>query len=910
MRFFPNKLIKRVILTSIFSILGGSFLFADQIAVQEFGYLNSNESSAIIDPKEAQDLLNVDVTPGGKSVKKRAGYGVYKQAFTTSAGIHGGYHAFDTTGNDVQIWASSVSVKGIVADGTPNTIVSSATVNSTLDCADSQGSIYCVNSSRDFYIRTDGATLTSWHTSPLGTMIESTPDRMVVAGVAASPNTLFVSQSNTFTNYTVGGLPTDAFTEVIAAPGSRLTHIRWGCQKLLWWKDQSFGYFDFDDQFSASVKIVSDNIGTFDNTSAIDPGGSVWFRGQDGHIYQYDCSGLTKQTIEITPQIQTSGRRTSNSWTQTSQSDWQSGDVLPTGQLSTTISAGEVVASSFSASEYSSASGWGSGTSSNFAVGTSSLSLAINNSGSITNPDFESAFSGNWTATTATESWDRDAIYNSMDCGGNISPQSGTGFAGCAPIGTVTSASFDAIDLSGNVLQTVAIPISNNCTWTQSSLPPSTSLGKRVKFRLHSVVSGGDNYLTTSDSYIWGGAITFYYNSGRKGTLGVVAVDNVQNGSSTITSGSFTSRTFDLGYSSAIYQISNINYTANTSTPTFSLITSVSPTGPWTQILTATGTNAYGNRYSKFVSSISIGSTDNALSFISSYTVIARSSGTYYSAWKNAPSLSAWSTFNPTFSDNGGSHTFYVRSSTSPQTVLNSTVAWVAQPVNAQIAASTGTYFQFRDDFLITAATNTPILSDFTANWFDGTASDQAYIHYFDNAIWASVAYGVGISSNNYIFKRDLINNGWTLYYFGANGMLTQNNRLFFGSVTDGNVYQFGSGTSDNGTAINAFWKSKDFQGADPFLQNQLSNIDVFSKQNTGQSLTSTYTTDTSTSTSYVINLSSSTQSIVQSRKLLPSGKLGYTFNIMLGDNTTTSAWEVLGLRIGYTQLPYRPSVP
>src|SRR6185295_3609685 len=158
-------------------------------------------------------------------------------------------------------------------------IVSSATLSATLDCADTQGNAYCVNSARDFYIRTNGTTLGQWFTTPLGTMVEATPDRIAVAGVSASPNTIFISGSNAFTNFTAAPLTTDPFTEVIASPGSKLTHIRWGCQKLLWWKDQSFGYLDFDDQYSAQIKIISDTIGTVDNTSAIDPGGSVWFRG-------------------------------------------------------------------------------------------------------------------------------------------------------------------------------------------------------------------------------------------------------------------------------------------------------------------------------------------------------------------------------------------------------------------------------------------------------------------------------------------------------------------------------------------------------------------------------------------------------------------------------------------------------
>lgn len=889
-------------MTSVLSILGGSFLYADQIAVSDFKYLNSNQNSTIIDPAAAQDLLNVNVSPGGKSVLKRQGYGVYK-TLTPSTGLHGGYHAFTATGSDYQLWGTSVSLYGITADGTPVQIVSSATVNTTWDCTDTQGNSYCVNSSRNAYIKTDGATLGSWQTSPLGTMIESTPDRVVVAGVAASPNTLFVSQSNTFTNYTVGVLNTDAFQEVIAAPGSHLTHIRWGCQRLLWWKDQSFGYFDFDDQYAAQVKIVSDNIGTLDNSSAADPGGNIWFRGQDGHTYRYDCSALEKMTVDITPQIQSSGRRTTNFWQQSTQADWQSGSIVPTAQLSTTISEGDVIVSSYQVNEFSSASGWNVGTSSNFAVGTSSLSLTTNNTGNVTNNDFESAFSGNWTGNAFGTGTKVASIVDNC----TINPQTGSAFARF----TYTHAEiFDAF--TGVLLSSVAVTFTADCAWRQATIPHNGNIGKRFKVQFATDPPSSGTF-TTADSYVLGGDITFYYaeTSHSSPSFFTKAIDNVQNGSSTITVGSFTSQVFNTSLTSSTIQAQSV-FTVGNGAVSFLVLTATSnPSNNWISLLTSSGTNGVGNKYVKYVSSVTIGSTDNSYTtYISSISVVARSSGTFYSAWKNAPSWSAWSTFNPTYVDNGGSHAFFVRASTSPQSVLNSTVAWVSQSANSQVATSTsGIYFQIRDDFSITAATSTPTLNDFTVNWFEGNASDQAYLLYFDNAIWESVTYGTGVSSNTYIFRYDLINDGWGLYNFGAGGMLIQGNRLYFGSVNDGNIFQFGSGASDNGNSINAFWRSKSFGGNDPFMQNQLMNIDVFAKKDSGSTLTSTYTMDTSTATAYTISLSTA-NAFVQSRKLLPSGKLGYVFDQKIGDFSSSSQWELFGFRVGYTQLPYRPTTP
>jgi hypothetical protein len=224
------KLAPRIASLLILALSG--WAFGDSISSTKFVGLNSNENSVIIGPEYAQDLLNLDVSAGGASIMKRDGYGLYK-ALSTSKAMRGGYHGFDSTGNDVQVWGSSTSLYGITADGTPVQLISSATLNSTWDCADTQGNFYCVNSSRDLYLQTNGTTKT-WYPSPLGTMVEPTPDRIVVAGVSGFPSSLYVSQSNTFTNFVTGINATDPFVEPIAAPGSRLTHIRWGCGKLIW----------------------------------------------------------------------------------------------------------------------------------------------------------------------------------------------------------------------------------------------------------------------------------------------------------------------------------------------------------------------------------------------------------------------------------------------------------------------------------------------------------------------------------------------------------------------------------------------------------------------------------------------------------------------------------------------------
>lgn len=290
-------------------------------------------------------------------------------------------------------------------------------------------------------------------------------------------------------------------------------------------------------------------------------------------------------------------------------------------------------------------------------------------------------------------------------------------------------------------------------------------------------------------------------------------------------------------------------------------------------------------------------------------SILVRSStGTYYSAVYNAPNLTSWGSFTASDVLTNGSTSWYVRSATNSFTTDSSTPAWTVQLNGNLPTASTGTYFQARVDYSITAAGHNPQTNDFTFRWNEGTA-DQAYMQHFDNSIWTSVAFGSGQATNNYIFKYDLINEGWTLYNFGANGMLVQSNVLFFGDPSAGNVFKYGTGTSDNGSNITAYWRSKNFTGPDPWLQNEFKNLDSYWTKNEAQTSSVTYTLDgLGTSTSYTVNLSSATKNTIVNTKLLPAGKMGQMINVQFGDTSNTGAWEMLGFRLGFTTLPWRPT--
>lgn len=784
-------ILKRIFKGIAISLTAASFCFAtEQVAIDHFGYLNINEAPGIIDPTEAQQILNVDVTPGGKSIKKRSGFGSYK-TLPTGQAIHGGHHFFDSSGNDVQVWGSSTSLYGIVADGAATQLISSATLNATWDCADTQGFAYCVNSSHNALIKTNGTTKT-WYPAPIGTMVAITPERLLVAGVAAAPNSIYYSAASDFTNFTVGNNVPDSSVEQIAAPGSRLTHIEYACGRWLWWKDQSFGYILGTDQTNLSIKILSSQIGTQDNSSAIDPDGNVYFRSQEGRIYQYDCTNLIELTKDISPLIRTSGYRVANSWNVSSVSDFNLGTTSHT----TVYSYGVVLST---------------------------------NNGNIINNSFETGSSGvvgSWTAAGGAGPSSRTTSFPATGTGCTVTAAKSGSWTVFDSEAGAYSFVLSFIDGSTSVLiSSVAVPYAaNSCTFTQRSLPAAPAKSY-VKLKMSSTV-----------------------------------------GSGTLTSPGFTS---------------------SGETLTF-----------WTA--SDFSTNASGK-------------SDMFIDLISGSTTTI-SSGTYYSSIKNAPYVASWDTINVTSTNDGGTHSYFVRSATESFTILSTTPTWTAQSSGDVIGVSTGSYFQFRDDFNVTLTTQNPTLQSFTFNWYEGTATDKAYAIYFDDAVWWAVASGDGQATNNYIFKYDTINKGWTLYDIAAAGFLVQNNALYFGYADAGAfgypglLFLYGNSYSDYGQSINSYWGSKDYFGSDPWLDNNYTQIDVVARQDDGATLTVGYTVNRTNYYSYGVSLTTTTDNTIRHKKLLPTGRIGGGITLVFQEVSTSAPWEVLGFRVKYDPLPYRPT--
>jgi len=856
-------------------------------AVGPFGGLNTNISQEALDSTQSPDLLNVDISPGGKSVKKRQGYGLDATLTISTSAVHNLYKFFDASGNEVRLAFNDNRVSSSVNGAAWSVILTTGTAGATWDCTDYLGYAYCVSSSFDYPIKTNGTTAGTTGVGgtngvPSGSLISNSGDRLLVGATAANPSRLYYSQSAVFTNFTLGIQPSDSSFEDIVAPGSKLTHLAYRFGRWLWWKDQSFGFIVGTGQFDLQIITVSNTIGTFDNTDVFD-GNYVYFRGSDGQIYTYDGSVLSRSiSTDISPTLKGINRRKANSWIQTTQADFQTGISSPSGYVSTSISPGDVTVSSFTF--YADSQTWNvpnNGFEQNGGAFTSTITSWTN-----------SGYTGGITV--------QNHLPSDSNCG-SIAPRTGSYFLALSTSTSFQSPFFtikliDAND--GSTLYTQDEVYTKHCSWVQDSLNTSTlANGKSVKLRFE--LANGNSVVTSSSFTLGdiGTALSFYLLETQGPSSTEVAVDDTFNGETLF----YSTGSISTGYA----QSYGYSSTVGTSSVTVQESTN-NVTGPWTTVLTSTGTSGFFNQpYIRFVSSFTRSASDSAGTDLKSVTLNFITTGTYLSAVENAPNLTSWNTVS--INDvSGSSITYFTRSSTSPFSIASSTPSWVSQAKNATVSASTGTYFQLKAEFSVLSATSPPTLNDFTFNWYEGAASDKMYATYFNNGIWFSLSLGTS-ATNNRIFRYDLLSNLWTLYDIPSNGFATYNNGLYFGDPSAGNIYQFGNSvTSDNGSAINAYWKSKAFFGDSPFSDKDLRLASWYIGASSGTTLNLTYTLDESSTIAKSINLFDSRRNVIQSNWNFPMGSIATNFNAQFGDNSTNPGWEVFGGVINGVSRPWR----
>jgi hypothetical protein len=828
---------------SLCIVLGVSFTYGSPLKEgKHYDYskgLDTYHSSLSLPDGFVQKSLNV-LFDAQAPVTKRQGYSVafsskgysYQQAWTY----------VDPTNTSWIIVRASDSVIANSLSGGLSVLVATVSANNLVGEANAFGDAFFTDQTQGVYFW-NGTSTTYVSGSPKGSLMAQWHGRVWVAGLAVpSGNQLWGSRQYDAISGTAWGTgvnPNDPVTLVVGLQDNfdNISALYPFLDTLYTFRHFStYAVYGFD-QTSFQLSFITAECGCVDQNSIQTYNHALVFVSERGveSFNGYTCTRISDAVKNmVDASIQAQGGVNQQSWVQASPADWNAGTFTPSANLNTVIASPALVLSTFSVTENSNTQ-WSLGSTSNVVVGVSSISLVINNLGNLTNPSFESSISGNWTANGGLPTFQRVSSIGGLNCG-TINPQSGSSLMqySDSPLDYVSgdTVEFDATNdtaVNPTILQQVFATVTFDCTWRQYTLTPSAAnFGTRVRFQFRFRTGSTGETLQTSDSYIWGGPITFYAAMGDVNAVPTNGIpyygfDNVQNGSDTITSGSFTSQVYNTGIASNSYSITNFSWTPNITTPTFNLQTSGGASGPWTSILASSATNAFGFQYFQYTSTITAEPGDNVFAAINSATVQATAStGTIKSQIHNLGTINSFGNFAVTDVLNSGNINFSICTSSNP--TMNggagNTASCANQTVNSQITVSTGvtgasTYVQWYATFSVTAATQTPTLNSGVVQWFSGNNSPPMASTVWDNRYWLSLTTTTADTADDAVLVLG-ISGAWALLDLHAGGFVQYKNSLYHSdSLASGNVYLDNQGYRDNNKAINAFIQTKDLCGED-----------------------------------------------------------------------------------------------
>jgi len=792
--------------------------------------LNNVDDPYTLQAGKAQDLLNIDLVPDGKSVKKRKGYGLTWQLAITTTPVRGVYNFFNEDGDAVNLFFNDTRGAASINGTTPAVLFSTGPNGAIYQCVDAAGFAYCANTIRTSILKIDGSnddTITTMRST--GTMLAITPERLVHAGFSGDPSRIDFSAANDFRTWTLGGDPEDPISFTIVSPGAKITHIVYAHSRIYWFKTNSFGFIlegaTHDDWVA---RTLNPEVGTLFNTS-IFRNDILYFQGQDSHWYSWDGSNLEKLSRNIDAEISAGSlSQISNSITQTTAADFNSGSILPRIYVDT---------------------------------------QTASNSIQMTYPDDFSAFRDGTSGTKNVWTETNTNFGNASVDSGYIrfSDVGGTNdHSGVSSVETISGLN------QGTTISIVLSDIRNTTGVDQFHFGIANNI---VPFNEY--VSGGSNFRAIRAVF-------------RGSATGVVEFQIANTPSTGLTVGMTTSTPFTI---ELFIKQNYLNFTINKSSSWAS--------GVFVGAFSDTVTVYMGGRL--FNSLRNATSADN-------FTVVPQTV-TYQSVVNTAPTITNWGTIDVTKQDNGGTQTIYLRSSLEDFSVNSGTPAWTQVTPGQTISISTGDYFQFRNDFAITNGTQTPRMDDFTINWTENNdqESEKTWAIYHKDALWWSVKSGAGVTTNNRIFKLDLLNNEWLKYDTPANGFLVYNKELYFGGVSTGCIFQFGTREDDNGTAINAYWRGRPFFGTDPFLDRDFWDMSFVTAGDTGSNLSVTYTLNGSTATAFSVPLSHGSDAFVKRNVQFPLGTVGSTIDFQFGNNAADQPFELFGAQFKFKDKVWNP---
>jgi hypothetical protein len=861
---------------------------ADNLAVAgPFTGLNNTDASIAIDPSEAQDALNVEVTQDGQSVIRRKGYSTYGDLPITTAPVYGSVHFITAAGDDIKVFAHDKYISKSVNGGAFTTMLSTMTAGSKWKFCSSDGSIYAFNDQHDTPWSWDGTTFTYYPSMPKASLCAMTVDRMLLSGTTDYPNRVYFSQSGDITNFVVGVEEEDPGFEAPGMPGDKITAIFTTQAEWLLFKRNSMMSYQGTNQYDLVPSVISERIGMTEPRAIVSLEGVVYFKGSDGKIYGYTAGTLTELTKKIDTFV--SGITKDGTVIQSYTNKYE----FDTGTYSET--SGDTTAGSVEPKIYT----YTDTTDADFNAGTVDVSLEVTDdkiylaswgpgltptAGYFANMGAEVDATTNWTQTGLIPTRFSAATYY-----GSYFWRYDTNVGG-------------SITLNIYKTDTDALVYTNTANSGQT---------KSLTVDMSSY-EDTDYYIIFDHPYILSPS-SWKSTNFRKGTLqvkmrgsyfiggGNYAVDfDMYEEPPSVSTGTFISQLREVGAGQPIYGelVETSSITAGSSID-YTIAFATSTTGVLSNWQSTTTVWCSTCTYYKYRAVIEASTNTAVAPYIEDVSLKFFTTGYWETPEVSMGGMDSWGTFIAHDSLTGSATwTYEIFVATYAGGTASATAELLTN--NVTITASTGTYSKVRATNYFASSTDTVRINDLSWKW-SNTTDKMADAFEYKGDIYFSVPYNFS-QTNNRVIKLDSKVMGWTIFDIPMNVPLSINDYVYFGSPTAGTVFQYPYGDSDNGGAINAYWQSKDYVGSDPYVEKVYNRISLIAGSNPGSTLDLTYQMDTSTSTSYSVDLTSNTASFLRDNRQLPSGERGAFFNLKFGNNAADQPWSFFGASVDYTR--------
>ena len=648
---------------------------------------------ALIPENSVQWAENVyfDVEGG---ITRRKGYSQFNSSvFPDSQSVRGIWPFTADDGTRYILALSSETIYKATTDGEFTAIsgLNGFSTVSDMDATTLSGKIWFTNGT-DAVSTWDGSSTSTVTEAPLGGLIESYRNRIIIAGKSGELSNIYMSENLDGTEWTIG--PT-LNTSPINLPigginGKPITCLYAGYKDILWawtedetWGIYGFGYKDF------STRQISREVGCIEDKSV---------QEKDGKLYWMSRRGVEEATGQTFNRISDGNKDIFDTIINnsallrlklySSQAEWEEGTLG--NEISATISPASIVPATFTVTETQDYE-FDEGT----LVDVSTENVNYENSIVLSTSSIESTFDdfsdGNYTS---------DPIWT---CGGNTGD--------CA-----------------RVVVDSELLIINGLSWVNGwitlSSPNSLNgirIQKNIYLNMNTWATYPDPYINITEIFLVADSTTplnGYYiqiththpNQTYKGTLSAKLYKRVSGDDILLGSDNSLSVTGDLP--NTYLECNNLFLEGDKYSGTF--IASDTSCGLY---ISGSGfTPEYDNSYYVINSSFSKEST--YIDTLTQKYTFYDSTGTYTSKiFDTGISTTIGGLFDANFTTStaeGTSLDFGIRESTSPNNDLWSALSAITVSTDTQALSLTERYWQFKSTFTTTYSTHTPILADYT----------------------------------------------------------------------------------------------------------------------------------------------------------------------------------------------------